>query len=78
MRELPGWLLVAFSWYGMYATSLEILSRLGVINSRQLEYFIDPWASWQTGVIWFVTFWANLLLVLHVLEVVEADAKKKD
>jgi len=78
MRELPGWLLVAFSWYGMYAMSLEILSWLGLLNSLKLAHFIDPWSSWQTGVLWFVAFWVDLLLVLHVLEGVESDAKKKD
>ncbi len=78
MRELPGWLLVAFSWYGMYALSLEILSWLGLANTLKLTHFIDPWASWQTGVVCFVMFWVNLLLVRHVLEDVAADAKKKD
>jgi hypothetical protein len=78
VRELPAWLLIGFSWWGMYAVSLEISSWVGLVSRPWPLHLLNPVGSWPTGIIWMATFWVNLFFVRHVLEATEAGAKKEE
>jgi hypothetical protein len=41
-----------------------------------MSLLFNPFDSWLSGILFIATFFVNLLLVLHVLEAVQADAKK--
>jgi len=77
VKELLSWLLIGFSWWGMYAVSLEISSWLGLVSSPWPLYLINPFASWTTGIVWMATFWVNLFFVRYALEDVDVNAKKE-
>jgi hypothetical protein len=76
MHELLGWLLVAFSWAGMYTSVLDVLSRLGLAHFSSL--FPSPLGSWLTFTVSTITLFLNLRLVLYVMEGVVTEAKATD
>jgi hypothetical protein len=49
---------------------------LKLSGSHEMSLLFNPFDSWLSGILFIATFFVNLLLVLHVLEAVQADAKK--